>query len=72
VAGGQTLLGAAALYTEDMYVDAGLSADTAAAVRGLRAWTTNASEPPSSSAKRVVVMRAPTKARWPRPFRRTK
>lgn len=35
---------AAALYTEDMYVDAGLSAQTAAAVRGLRTWTTNAYE----------------------------
>jgi pimeloyl-ACP methyl ester carboxylesterase len=35
---------AAALYTDDMYVDAGYSADTAAAVRGLRAWKTNAYE----------------------------
>lgn len=31
----------AALYTEDMYVDAGFSRDTAARVRGLRAWETN-------------------------------
>lgn len=35
---------AAALYTEDMYVDAGLSRDTVARVRGLRAWETNAHE----------------------------
>ncbi|HEX6327196.1 MAG TPA: alpha/beta fold hydrolase [Jiangellaceae bacterium] len=35
---------AAALYTDDMYVDAGYSEDTAAAVRGLRVWKTNAYE----------------------------
>lgn len=35
---------AAALYTDDMYVDAGLADDTAAAVRGLRVWKTNAYE----------------------------
>ena len=35
---------AAALYTDDMYVDAGFSEDTAAAVRGLRVWKTNAYE----------------------------
>ncbi len=35
---------AAALYTEDMYVDAGLSRDTVERVRGLRAWETNAHE----------------------------
>lgn len=35
---------AAALYTEDMYVDAGLSRDTVSRVRGLRAWETNAHE----------------------------
>ncbi|WP_166352232.1 alpha/beta fold hydrolase [Phytoactinopolyspora limicola] len=35
---------AAALYTDDMYVDAELSEQTAAAVRGLRAWKTNAYE----------------------------
>lgn len=35
---------AAALYTDDMYVDAKLSEDTAAAVRGLRVWKTNAYE----------------------------
>ncbi|TDC47851.1 alpha/beta fold hydrolase [Jiangella ureilytica] len=35
---------AAALYTEDMYVDAGLSRDTVTRVRGLRAWETNAHE----------------------------
>lgn len=34
----------AALYTEDMYVDAGFSATTAATVRGLRVWKTNAYE----------------------------
>jgi hypothetical protein len=35
---------AAALYTDDMYVDAGYSEHTAAAVRGLRVWKTNAYE----------------------------
>ncbi|RIQ28153.1 alpha/beta fold hydrolase [Jiangella rhizosphaerae] len=35
---------AAALYTEDMYVDAGLSRDTVSRVLGLRAWETNAHE----------------------------
>jgi pimeloyl-ACP methyl ester carboxylesterase len=35
---------AAALYRDDMYVDARLSADTAAAVHGLRVWQTNAYE----------------------------
>lgn len=35
---------AAALYTDDMYVDAGFSEQTAAAVRGLRVWKTNAYE----------------------------
>ena len=35
---------AAALYTDDMYVDARLSSETAAAVRGLRVWKTNAYE----------------------------
>ena len=35
---------AAALYTDDMYVAAGYSNDTAAAVRGLRVWKTNAYE----------------------------
>lgn len=35
---------AAALYTEDMYVDAGLSRDTVERVHGLRAWETNAHE----------------------------
>lgn len=35
---------AAALYTDDMYVDAALSETTAAAVRGLRVWKTNAYE----------------------------
>ena len=35
---------AAALYTDDMYVDAGFSDDTAAAIRGLRVWKTNAYE----------------------------
>ena len=35
---------AAALYTDDMYVDAGLADDTASAVRGLRVWKTNAYE----------------------------
>ncbi|TDD96404.1 alpha/beta fold hydrolase [Jiangella asiatica] len=35
---------AAALYTGDMYVDAGLSRQTAALVRGLRAWETNEHE----------------------------
>jgi pimeloyl-ACP methyl ester carboxylesterase len=39
-----TVPAAAALYTDDMYVDAGLSDDTAAAVRGLRVWKTNAYE----------------------------
>ncbi|HEU4543801.1 MAG TPA: alpha/beta fold hydrolase [Jiangellaceae bacterium] len=34
----------AALYTDDMYVDAGYSEETAAAVRGLRVWKTNAYE----------------------------
>ncbi|MGH8828929.1 MAG: alpha/beta fold hydrolase [Jiangellaceae bacterium] len=35
---------AAALYTDDMFVDADLSRRTAAAVRGLRVWETNAYE----------------------------
>jgi hypothetical protein len=35
---------AAALYTGDMYVDAALSRQTAAAVGGLRLWETNAYE----------------------------
>jgi pimeloyl-ACP methyl ester carboxylesterase len=35
---------AAALYTDDMYVDAGLSDATARAVKGLRVWKTNAYE----------------------------
>ncbi|PZF79664.1 alpha/beta fold hydrolase, partial [Jiangella anatolica] len=35
---------AAALYTGDMYVDAGFSRDTAERVRGLRYWETNAHE----------------------------
>lgn len=35
---------AAALYAEDMYVDAGLSRDTVGRVGGLRAWETNAHE----------------------------
>lgn len=35
---------AAALYTEDMYVDASYAEDTAAAIRGLRVWKTNAYE----------------------------
>ncbi|NDL57576.1 alpha/beta fold hydrolase [Phytoactinopolyspora sp. XMNu-373] len=35
---------AAALYLDDMYVDADLSAQTAEAVRGLRVWKTNAFE----------------------------
>lgn len=34
----------AALYTDDMYVDAGFSTETAATVRGLRVWKTNAYE----------------------------
>lgn len=35
---------AAAVYTDDMYVDAGFSDETAAAVRGARVWKTNAYE----------------------------
>lgn len=35
---------AAALYADDMYVDAGFSRDTAARVRGVRTWETNAHE----------------------------
>jgi pimeloyl-ACP methyl ester carboxylesterase len=35
---------AAALYTDDMYVAAGFSEETAASVRGLRVWKTNAYE----------------------------
>lgn len=35
---------AAALYSDDMYVDAGLAAATAEAVRGLRVWLTNSHE----------------------------
>jgi pimeloyl-ACP methyl ester carboxylesterase len=35
---------AAAVYYDDMYVDAGLSLETAGAVRGLRTWVTNEHE----------------------------
>jgi pimeloyl-ACP methyl ester carboxylesterase len=41
---GNDVPAAAALYTDDMYVDAGLADQTAAAVRGLRVWKTNAYE----------------------------
>lgn len=44
VLGRNTVPVAAALYTDDMYVDAGMSEATAAAVNGLRAWKTNAYE----------------------------